>query len=148
MHLVRLERLRSPGAMGARECGDCTACCAVMAVAELRKASRRACDHVGREGCRIHPERPASCREFHCLWLRGAVAGDEALRPDALGVMFDHFVARDTGEAHLLAFEVWPGALDAPAARALVEEFARGHEVRLSYRDGRWSALAADGPPR
>lgn len=142
MTLVRLERLRSPGAMAPRECGDCTVCCTVMAVTELRKPSRRACEHVGREGCQIHPERPASCRLFHCLWLRGAVAGDEALRPDALGVMFDYFVTRDTGEEHLIAFEAWPGALDEPAARSVLEELARTHAVRLSYRDGRWSELA------
>ena len=112
-----------------------------MAVTELRKPSRRACDHVGYDGCRVHPERPASCREFHCLWLRGAVAGDESLRPDALGVMLDYFVERTTGDEHLLAFELWPGAFEQPAARALLEELAREREVRLSYRDGRWSAL-------
>lgn len=142
MTLVRLDRLRAPGALAPRACGDCTACCTLLAVTELSKPSRRACDHVGREGCAIHADRPASCRAFHCLWLRGALAGDEASRPDALGVMFDHFVTRGTGEAHLLAFEVWPGALDAPAARALVDELARDHEVRLSYRDGRWSAVS------
>ena len=133
--------------MASRECGACTVCCTVMAVTELRKPSRRACDHVGRAGCRIHPDRPLGCREFNCLWLRGAVAGDEALRPDVLGVMFDFFVTRDTGETHLLAFEVWPGALEDPASRALVEAFARTQEVRLSYRDGRWSALAAEPSP-
>lgn len=133
--------------MTPRECGDCTVCCSVMAVTELRKASRRSCEHVGPEGCRIHPERPASCREFHCLWLRGVVAGDEALRPDALGVMFDYFVTRGTGEEHLIAFELWSGALDEPAARSLLEELARTREVRLSYRDGRWSTLAPDPPP-
>lgn len=144
MSLVRLDRLRSPGALPPRACGACTVCCTVMAVTELRKPSRRACEHVGAAGCAIHPERPQGCRDFHCLWLRGAVAGGDEARPDALGVMFDYFVTRATGEEHLLAFEVWPGALDAPAARALLEAFARDREVRLSYRDGRWSALSAD----
>ena len=146
MTLVRIERLRSPGALAPRECGDCTVCCTVMAVTELRKPSRRACEHVGRDGCRIHPERPASCRLFHCLWLRGAVAGDESLRPDAFGVMLDYFVTRDSGEEHLIAFEVWPGALDEPASRALLEELSRTRAVRLSYRDGRWSELARETP--
>jgi uncharacterized protein len=142
--LLRLERLRAPGAMPARACGDCTACCTLMAVTELRKPSRRACDHVRTGGCAIHPERPAGCRLFHCLWLRGAVGVDEAQRPDALGVMFDYFVTPASGEEHTLAFEVWPGALDAPAARAIVDALARSREVRLSYRDGRWSAVAAE----
>ena len=128
--------------MAPRECGACTVCCSVMAVTELRKPSRRACDHVGPTGCAVHAERPTSCRQFHCLWLRGAVAGDDALRPDALGVMFDYFVTRDTGETHLLAFEAWPGALDGAEARALLAELARDHDVRVSYRDGRWSELS------
>ena len=47
---------------------------------------------------------------------RALTVADEALRPDALGVMFDYFVTRGTGEEHLIAFELWPGALDEPAA--------------------------------
>ena len=80
-----------------RECGPCTACCATLAIVELNKPARRACDHLCRAGCGIYETRPASCREFHCLWLRGAIDGDEALRPDALGVMFDFFRMSSTG---------------------------------------------------
>lgn len=115
-----------------------------MAVTELRKPSRRACEHVGRDGCRAHAERPPSCREFFCAWMRGAMAPDESLRPDALGVMVDWFTTRATGESHLLAFEVWPGAFDTPEARAVLAELARSQELRLSHRDGSWSVFSPD----
>ena len=141
MSLVRLERLLAGPAPDAPACGGCTACCTVMAVVELRKPGRRACDHVARDGCRVHAERPASCREFHCAWVRGAVAGGEATRPDALGVMFDSFVERGDDVTRVIAFELWPGALDGALARSVVEGLAAGHEVALSRRDGTWSAV-------
>jgi Fe-S-cluster containining protein len=141
---VRIERLRARGSEAGRACGACTACCTVMAVTELRKPSRRACEHVGRDGCRAHDARPESCRAFFCAWMRGAMAADEALRPDALGVMVDWFTTRATGESHLLAFEVWPGAFDSAEARAVLAELARAQELRLSHRDGSWSVFASD----
>lgn len=137
MSFVRVERLRAPRAEEGRACGPCTACCTVMAVTELRKPSRRACDHVGYEGCRIHAERPASCRAFDCLWLRGAIA-DESMRPDLSGVMFDHFVVRGTTDSHTVAFELWSGALDAPEVRALIAALRELHPVASSLRDGTW----------
>lgn len=146
MNLVRLDRLLAGPGPDAPACGGCTACCTVMAVTELRKPARRACDHVGRDGCRAHADRPASCRAFHCAWVRGVIAGGEATRPDALGVMFDTFVERATGEARVIAFELWPGALDAPAARALVDGLAAGREVALSRRDGAWSTVGGNAP--
>jgi hypothetical protein len=114
-----------------------------MAVPELRKPSRRACEHVCDQGCSVHAERPTSCRAFNCAWLRG-VALDEHARPDLLGVMIDYFETRDNGETHLLAFELWQGALDSPAAQALLRALAALHVVTLSRRDGRWSTLGDD----
>ena len=137
MSFVRVERLRAPRPVDGRECGPCTVCCTVMAVTELRKPSRRACDHVTYEGCRIHAERPESCRAFDCLWLRGAIA-DESMRPDLSGVMLDHFVLRGTSESHTVAFELWSGAFDAPEVRALLEELGVLHPVARSLRDGAW----------
>lgn len=136
---VDLNRLRARHAARDRSCGDCTACCAVMAVVELRKPSRRACDHVSLEGCRIHDTRPESCREFNCLWLRGAI--DASARPDELGVFFDYFTVKRTDISRLIAFELWPGALNSPAARALLDALSRTHDIELSYRDGTWSTL-------
>jgi hypothetical protein len=53
-----------------RECGDCTLCCKVMAIEALAKPASSWCQHCkpGR-GCLIHPDRPAECQTFNCLWL-------------------------------------------------------------------------------
>lgn len=124
-----------------RECGNCTACCTVLAIVELQKPQRRACDHLCRSGCGIYADRPASCHEFHCLWLRGAIDGDEALRPDQLGVMFDYFVMARSEESHLIAYELWPDAFETPFVQSLLAELTQTRDVHLSYRDGRWSTL-------
>jgi hypothetical protein len=124
-----------------RQCGECTACCTVLAVTELGKPMRWACDHLGCAGCRVYGERPQSCRAFDCLWLRGGVGPDESFRPDRLGVIFDSFTSPRTNEARYVAFEVWNGAFEGPAASATIEETARGREVQLSYRDGTWRMI-------
>lgn len=74
-------------------CGNCTACCRVFNIAELNKPAGKWCTHcaIG-QGCRIYPERPATCQTFECLWLQsqrrpGAVLGPE-LRPDNCKVVF------------------------------------------------------------
>lgn len=128
--------------MEGRACGECTVCCTVMAVPELHKPNRRACTHVCDEGCAIHAERPQDCRDFHCLWLRGAVGDGERERPDQLGVMFDQFTRREDGSVHTIAFEAWNGALAERAAREVVEALAERFSVALSYRDGRWSEVS------
>src|SRR5262245_12567524 len=74
-----------------RRCGDCTACCTVLVVEELAKPMRWSCDHQAWGGCRIYEVRPETCRQFNCLWLRGALPADQALRPDRLGVILDSF---------------------------------------------------------
>ena len=118
-------------------------CCTVLAVTELSKPRYRACDHVCLNGCRIHADRPTSCHEFHCLWLRGSLDADEALRPDQLGVMFDFFTLASSGESHLIASELWVGAFDVPKVRSLLREIGETRTLHLSYRDGRWSTLVA-----
>ena len=112
-----------------------------MAVPELHKPNRVACEHVRGTGCAVHSERPSDCRAFHCLWLRGAIAGGERSRPDVLGVMFDQFTLRQDQSVHTLAFELWPDALGSLEARAVIDELAQQFKIALSYRDGRWSEL-------
>jgi hypothetical protein len=124
-----------------RSCGDCTACCTVLAVHELRKPMRWACDHVACGGCRVYDIRPKSCRDFNCQWLLGAVSGDESTRPDKLGVLFDSFHNTASNESRFVAFEVWDGAFDEPAGAALISELAAGREVQLSYRNGSWGMV-------
>ena len=128
-------------AAAGRECGTCTACCTVLAVAELQKPMRWACDHVLCAGCGIYEERPQTCRDFNCAWLRGAISDDEALRPDRLGLLFDFFYSTATDRSRFVAFELWNGAFDEAPAAALLRQIAADREVELSYRDGTWRTI-------
>jgi hypothetical protein len=139
--LIRVDQLAAPTAADGRECGSCTACCIVPAIAELQKPARWSCDHLERCGCRIYDARPASCRVFHCLWLRGAMAPNLELRPDRLGVMFDWFRSLKTSAERCVAFELWAGALATPDAVAVLNHLAAHREVDLSYRDGTWRTI-------
>jgi Fe-S-cluster containining protein len=138
MGVLDESRLLADAAESSRECGDCTACCTVLEQVELRKPMRCACEHIVRAGCRIYAERPAGCREFNCLWLRGALPADQSFRPDHLGVLLDGYRRAGTGEVRLAALEVWTCAFDAPAARSLIDGIAETRQLDLSFRDGTW----------
>jgi Fe-S-cluster containining protein len=105
---------------------------------------RWACEHLACSGCRIYDARPQGCRDFDCQWLRGEIPGDESHRPDRLGVIFDGFRDATTNEQRFLAFEVWNGAFDEPAAVTLLSELAATREIQLSYRDGSWRKMGID----
>ena len=96
-----------------RECGSCSACCTVIGVHEIEKGAYETCKHLCEAGCGIYAERPASCRNFACQWLRGALDADEAIdtemRPDACGVVFDYQPDSAFGEV-FTAWEIRPGA--------------------------------------
>jgi hypothetical protein len=124
-----------------RSCDGCTACCTVLAVDELRKPMRWACDQLACNGCRIYDARPKGCRDFDCLWLRGEIRGNESSRPDRLGVIFDCFRDAATDELRFVAFEVWTGAFHEPATATLIAELAATREVQLSGRDGSWRTI-------
>jgi len=143
--LVIGQWLTADGPAAGRECGTCTACCTVLAVAELQKPARWACDHVDCASCGIYEQRPQACRDFNCAWLRGAIAGDESLRPDRLGLMFDFFYSTATNRYRCVAFELWNGAFDVAPAAALLTEIAAVREVELSYRDGTWRTIGTTG---
>ncbi|HEY3965042.1 MAG TPA: hypothetical protein VGM05_10870 [Planctomycetaceae bacterium] len=135
------DRVLAESAAAGRECGECAACCTVLAVHELQKPARWACDHVGCHGCGVYETRPESCREFNCLWLRGALNPDPALRPDKLGVMFDRFYSLAVDRDRCVAFELWNGACDNPRAADLLRRIATEREVDVSYRDGTWRTI-------
>jgi hypothetical protein len=139
--LVINERLLADRPTSGRECGTCTACCTVLAIAELQKPARWACSHLACDCCGIYDQRPKSCRDFNCAWLRGAISGDESWRPDKLGLLFDFFYSTATNRERFVAFELWKGAFDAPPAAALLLELAAVREVELSYRDGTWRTI-------
>ena len=61
-----------------RECGDCSLCCKVLRIPELEKPKDHWCfNFVRGRGCGIYPDRPQSCRTFHCAWLTEPTLGPE-----------------------------------------------------------------------
>jgi hypothetical protein len=68
------------------------------------------CEH----GCAIYENRPHECREFACLWLCGAIDGDQRRRPDQLRVMFAFDINIETNEAWLEIWELDEGASERP----------------------------------
>ncbi|HUQ69252.1 MAG TPA: hypothetical protein VM165_07010 [Planctomycetaceae bacterium] len=132
-----------------RSCGSCTACCAVLAVVELRKPMRCACPHQAHDGCRIYADRPASCRQFNCLWLRGGLPADEAWRPDRLGVLFDSFTRATDDQPQLTALEVFPDVFASETGATLLRRIVddQQKEMTLSYRDGRIARLVPSKSP-
>ena len=145
------DQLTVGGPIALRECGTCTACCTVLAVAELNKPMRWACDHVTCAGCGIYEKRPQACRDFDCAWLRGVLPfhgelqDDESLRPDKLGVLFDFFYSTANCKSRFVAFELWRGAFNQAPAAAILNQIAASREVELSYRDGTWRTIGTTG---
>lgn len=132
--------------ISSRPCGDCTACCQLLAVVELRKPMRFACDHQRIGGCQIYPDRPPTCREFDCGWRRGAVPTADDWRPDRRGVMHVGWIDHPTGRPHDYLFELWQGALADPVVVAWVRTHTETGEITLSYRDGTWQTLSPEVP--
>lgn len=99
------------------ECGACTACCYTHGVDELGKPAFTPCVHLGfvpelgREGCTVYENRPASCRKMACSWLQGKLGKSEEMRPDQFGLVTSGHVDEGIGPtAHIV--EAWPGAVD------------------------------------
>jgi len=75
----------------------------------------------------------ASCQVFNCLWLRGAISGDDSRRPDKLGLLFDCFHRSGTQELRLVAFELLePALLTSRLALAMLAAWRGIREVQLS----------------
>jgi Fe-S-cluster containining protein len=84
-----------------RACGECTACCTAVSVEELDKGQNVRCQHLSStSGCAIYQDRPASCRKYNCLWLKGELP--EKYRPDKSGVVFS-WGDSPNGKAALIA---------------------------------------------
>jgi hypothetical protein len=115
-------------------CGSCTLCCRTAGVEELSKPAGAWCGHCDKgRGCRIYPERPASCREFACTWLAVRLEGGDIpdeLRPDRC-----HVVLFEAGERMVMA-QVNPAYPDAwrkgAAMRMLADYAASGTTVAVT----------------
>lgn len=131
---------RTAADVGRRDCGECAACCDLPGVPSLGKAPCTPCQHPSAAGCEVHAARPQECREYRCLWLDDAL-GDDAARPDRLGLMFDlPSLVQDhpdyAGVQVICAREVRHGARDEPRGAALLTRLARAMVVRLTARGG------------
>ncbi len=103
----------------------------MLRVDELRKLGGTACPKLGPpgDGCSIHPDRPAICRRYRCLWLQGGL--EDGDRPDLLGAVPD--LVSEGGTTRLTLREAQPGAFDAsPRIRAIAERFRETMPVRVS----------------
>lgn len=54
--------------MTAHACGECTLCCKLERIVEINKPRFQVCPHCD-AGCKVYPDRPASCRQWSCNWL-------------------------------------------------------------------------------
>jgi hypothetical protein len=145
------ERNRSPrraAPAARRRCGTCRACCITLGFqarpeeASFDKPAGLPCPHLGERGCGIYAGRPPVCRRFQCGWLQ-APNLPEALRPDRCGVLV---CANDDlhGEGQAIyAYELAPGAADAPLPAWLIGELAAAATVIL-VRGGGCEVLTAD----
>lgn len=129
-----------------RECGTCTACCSALPIHELSKPARQACLHVGRGGCGQYEQRPASCREFFCGWMRGELPADERYRPDQLGVLVDRFSIRGDPRVHTQCHELWEGASASADFQAWLLPLLEEAPVDLLHRDGSLTRWEPDEP--
>jgi hypothetical protein len=79
-------------------------------------------------GCGIHPGRPAICRRYRCLWLRGSLEPGD--RPDRLGAVLD--LSSRGGSPELLVHEAEPGiALRSVRLREIVNRYRSAMPVRI-----------------
>lgn len=112
-----------------RACGDCTACCTALGVDELKKPLWAVCEHVCVDGCGIYEARPASCRGFECLWLKGWFGLDQH-RPDKLGLIFQMQRDRKLGPI-LVCWESWPLAASKDPGRWILDRLSKQRYVYI-----------------
>lgn len=61
-----------------RDCGTCSLCCILPEIAEFDKPANQPCRHcVAGGGCDAYDARPATCRDFYCLWRTDAALAPE-----------------------------------------------------------------------
>jgi hypothetical protein len=101
--MARIEEL--PG----RECGACTVCCTVKPISTggIVKAPGVTCEHCTAQGCGVYETRYDICIGYLCGWKWAPFVGDDAMRPDKSGLLFDIVqepVDGYIGEVTVLAF--------------------------------------------
>ena len=69
-----------------RECGECDLCCRYLTheVYGQHITSGNPCRFI-KNGCSIHPNRPAQCKRYQCFWGQGVLP--EWMFPKDIGIM-------------------------------------------------------------
>ena len=69
-----------------RECGECDLCCRYLTheVYGQHITSGNPCRFI-KNGCSIHPNRPAQCKRYQCFWAQGVLP--EWMFPKDIGIM-------------------------------------------------------------
>lgn len=67
-----------PALVPGRDCGSCSLCCILPDIAEFNKPANQPCRHCqSGGGCDAYDVRPATCRDFFCLWRTDSTLGEE-----------------------------------------------------------------------
>ena len=69
-----------------RECGECDLCCKWLShdVYGQLVSPNNPCRFI-KNGCSIHPNRPAQCKRYFCMWAQGVLP--EWMYPKDIGAM-------------------------------------------------------------
>ena len=69
-----------------RECGECDLCCRWLShdVYGQLVSPNNPCRFI-KNGCSIHPNRPAQCKRYFCMWAQGVLP--EWMYPKDIGVI-------------------------------------------------------------
>ena len=108
-----------------RECGSCTACCEVMIVPELNKPAHKMCQYAD-GGCTMYQDRPPTCKDWNCLWLRGEFRDRD--RPDKIGFvpwLMPNSLLREWGHTVVAFRELKEGATVLAAAEKIIKKYNR-----------------------
>lgn len=75
--------------MSLNQCGECTLCCEILPIPEINKPENQLCPNcTEKSGCNIYSNRPISCRQFDCVYIKNDDSED--LRPDKTGIIFEY----------------------------------------------------------
>ena len=137
---------RSLPLVEARSCGPCHACCVVFRIDEpaAAKEAHERCGHLATSSkggrCAIYSDRPKTCRDFECLWLRGAGGPDD--RPDLRGVVLHEIEHSLEHTAIVVVTECVDGAMEegTPGAE-IAHSIGFQTHVLMMFKDGRRRAI-------
>jgi len=110
-----------------RSCEGCNACCIVFRIDALEKAPGIPCEHLAGKRCGIYLDRPQTCRNYHCPWIRGLLPN--WMKPAKCGVLVEDQTGK---EGRLDVRELWPNAGKSRSVAQWIEaQVASGVEIVL-----------------